>query len=157
LASRDSWLSGGCLPWLTLGVRRSTMTAQTCNAAVKRLSWPYGAIFFGLVIPGVMERGSRALESWIRPTALSIGASLIRRTPGIAVSEAFLAFAASDCNGWARAWGLAQGRERRRTKASGWSAFHSVRGGSGLECHPFAPGAAMRRFLGAKAVSYRLL
>jgi len=30
------------------------MTAQTYNAAVKRLSWPYGAIFFGLVIPGVL-------------------------------------------------------------------------------------------------------
>jgi hypothetical protein len=30
------------------------MTAQTYSAAVKRLSWPYGAIFFGVVIPGVL-------------------------------------------------------------------------------------------------------
>ena len=30
------------------------MTAQGYNAAVKRLSWPYGGIFFGVVIPGVL-------------------------------------------------------------------------------------------------------
>ena len=103
--------------WLTRGVRRSTMTAQTYNAAVKRLSWPYGAIFFGLVIPDVMERGSRAFESRIRPTTLSIGASLIRRTPSIAVSVAFLAFTASDCNGWARAWGFGTGTREAPNKS----------------------------------------
>jgi hypothetical protein len=122
---------GGWLPSLTFEKRS--------NRRLVARSWARG--------------GGRALESRIRPTTLSIGASLIRRTPSIAVSVTFLAFTASDCNGWARAWGLAQGRERRRTKASGWSAFHSMRGGSGLERHPFAPGAARRRFLGAKAVS----
>ena len=50
--------------------------------------------------------GVRALENRIRPSTQSIGVGLIRRTPGIAVSEAFLAFAASDCNGWARRWGF---------------------------------------------------
>jgi hypothetical protein len=53
------------------------MTAQTYNAEVKLLAWPYGAIFFGLVIPGVMESGGRALESRTRPNTLSVGASLI--------------------------------------------------------------------------------
>ena len=49
-------------------------------------------------------RGGRALENRTRPNTLSIAAGLIRRTPGIAVSEALLALAASDCNGWARLW-----------------------------------------------------
>jgi hypothetical protein len=58
----------------------------------------------------------RALENRTRPSTLSIGAGLVRRTPGIAVSKASLAFPASDCNGWARLCGLAQGRKWRRTK-----------------------------------------
>ena len=41
-------------PCLTANVRRSAMTAQAYSAALKRLSWPYGAIFFGVVIPGVI-------------------------------------------------------------------------------------------------------
>ena len=49
-------------------------------------------------------------------STLSIGAGRIRRTPGIVVSKAFWAFPASACNGWARLWGLAQGREWRRRK-----------------------------------------
>ena len=58
----------------------------------------------------------RALENRTRPSTLSIGPSLIRRPPGIAVSKAFLALRASECNGWPRRWGLAQGREWRRGK-----------------------------------------
>jgi hypothetical protein len=61
-------------------------------------------------------KGGRALENRTGPSTLSIGAGLIRRTPGIVVSKAFWAFPASDCNGWARLWGLAQGREWRRRK-----------------------------------------
>ena len=59
----------------------------------------------------------RALESRTSRSTLSMGAGLIRRTPDIVVSKAFLAFPASVCNGWACLWGLAQGREwhRRRT------------------------------------------
>ncbi len=30
------------------------MTAQAYSAAIKRLSWPYGGIFFGVAIPGVI-------------------------------------------------------------------------------------------------------
>ena len=56
----------------------------------------------------------RALENRTSPNTPSIGATLIRITPGIVVSKAFWAFPASDCNGWARLWGLAQGREWRR-------------------------------------------
>ena len=52
----------------------------------------------------------RALENRTGPRTLSIGAGLIRRTPGIAVSKAFFAFPASVCNGWACLWGLAQER-----------------------------------------------
>jgi hypothetical protein len=51
------------------------------------------------------------------------------------VSEAFLAFAASDCNGWARLWGLAQGREWRRTKVSGWSVVNGETSRSGSILH----------------------
>ena len=54
-------------------------------------------------------RGGWALENRTQPSTLSMGAGLILRTPGIVVSEAFLAFAASDCNGWARLCVLAQG------------------------------------------------
>jgi hypothetical protein len=61
-------------------------------------------------------REVRALENRTGPSTLSIGAGLIRRTPGIVVSKAFWAFPASDCNGWARLWGLAQGREWRQRK-----------------------------------------
>jgi hypothetical protein len=63
-------------------------------------------------------KGVRALENRTGPSTLSIGAGLIRRTPGIAVSKAFFAFPASVCNGWACLWGLAQGREWRRRKSS---------------------------------------
>ena len=65
----------------------------------------------------------RALENRTRSSTLSIGASLIRRTPGIVVSGALLAFPASVCNGWARLWGLAQGREWHRSKTCESSAF----------------------------------
>jgi hypothetical protein len=41
-----------------------------------------------------------------------------------------MVFAASDHNGWARLWGLAQGREWRRTRVSGWSTFRPAREGS---------------------------
>jgi hypothetical protein len=67
--------------------------------------------------PLLMGRRVWALENRTRPSTLPIGAGLIRRTPGIVVSKAFWAFPASDCNGWARLWGLAQGREWRRRKA----------------------------------------
>jgi len=58
----------------------------------------------------------RALENRTGPSTLSVGVGLIQRTPGMVVSMAFLAFPASVCNGWARLWGLAQGRESRRRK-----------------------------------------
>jgi hypothetical protein len=61
-------------------------------------------------------KGVRAPENRTGPSTLSIGAGLIRRTPGIVVSKAFWAFPASDFNGWTRLWGLAQGREWRRRK-----------------------------------------
>jgi len=51
------------------------------------------------------------MENWTSPNTLPVGVSLISRTPGIVVSKAFLAFPASDCNGWVRLWGLAQGCE----------------------------------------------
>ena len=60
----------------------------------------------------LMGRGSRTLENQTRPSTLPIGAGLIRSTPAIAVSEAYSAFAASDCNGWAREIGRASCRER---------------------------------------------
>jgi hypothetical protein len=44
-------------------------------------------------------KGGRALENRTTPSTQSIGAGLIRSTPSIAVSEAFLAFAASECSG----------------------------------------------------------
>jgi hypothetical protein len=43
------------------------------------------------------RRVVRALENRTRSSTLSIGAGLIRRTPGIVVSQAFWAFPASDC------------------------------------------------------------
>jgi len=54
-------------------------------------------------------RGVRALENRTGPSTLSIGAGLIRRTPGIAVSKAFFAFPASVCNGWACLSGFGTG------------------------------------------------
>ena len=68
-------------------------------------------------------RMARALENRTGPSTLSVAASLIQRTPGIVVSKAFWAFPASVCNGWARLWGLAQGREWRRRKTCESSAF----------------------------------
>jgi hypothetical protein len=61
---------------------------------------------FGPEAQGTLLTGRvvRALENRTGPSTLSVGAGLIRRTPGIAVSNAFLAFPASDCNGWARLW-----------------------------------------------------
>jgi hypothetical protein len=87
--------------------QRSEVRGQRTEVRARRGSTEYTAD----------GKGVRALENRTGQSTLSIGAGLIRRTPGIAVSRAFLAFPASDCNGWACLWGLAQGREWRRRKS----------------------------------------
>src|ERR1035438_4472048 len=53
------------------------------------------------------------LEIGASQTILPVGAERFRRTPHIALSGAFLALRASDCNGWPRRWVSGRQREWR--------------------------------------------
>src|ERR1017187_7192165 len=69
------------------------------------------------------------LEIRTSQATLPVGVGRFRRTPHIALSGAFLALRASDCNGWPRRW--VSGRRRDWDPGSPWKWTHVISTGSG--------------------------
>src|ERR1035437_4119256 len=69
------------------------------------------------------------LEIGTSQSILPVVVGRFRRTPHIALSGAFLALRASDCNGWPRRW--VSGRRRDRDPGSPWKWTHVISTGSG--------------------------